>query len=31
MRKNVQKRVIGAFAGIVLGLSAAVYLNQTMG
>jgi hypothetical protein len=31
MRENVQKRVIGAFAGIVLGLSAAVYLNQTMG
>ena len=31
MRKNVQKRVIGAFAGIVLGLSAAIYLHQTKG
>lgn len=31
MRENVQKRMIGAFAGIVLGLSSAVYLNQTMG
>ena len=31
MRENVQKRVFGAFAGIALGLSAAVYLNQTMG
>lgn len=31
MRENVQKRAIGAFAGIALGLSAAVYLHKTMG
>ena len=29
MRENVRKRMIGATAGIVLGLSAALYLHQT--
>jgi hypothetical protein len=31
MRENVQKRMIGAIAGIVIGLSAAIYLNQIIG
>ena len=31
MRENVWKRMIGAFAGIVIGLAAAIYLNQTSG
>jgi hypothetical protein len=29
MRENVQKRMIGAIVGIVIGLFAALYLNQT--
>jgi uncharacterized membrane protein len=31
MRENVWKRVIGAFAGVVIGLAAAIYLHSTMG
>jgi len=31
VRENVWKRMIGAFAGIVIGLAAAIYLNQTSG
>jgi len=31
LRENVQKRMIGAIAGVVIGLSAAIYLNQTSG
>jgi hypothetical protein len=31
MRENVQKRLIGATAGIIIGLISAIYLNQTVG
>jgi uncharacterized membrane protein len=31
MRENVWKRVIGAFAGVVIGLITAIYLYSTMG
>jgi nitrate/nitrite transporter NarK len=31
LKENVWKRLIGAFAGIAIGLATAIYLNQTCG